>query len=44
MGTSRYMSFKAIFLTVSIVATGIAACQQDQGAPTLRQLTDFTRR
>jgi dienelactone hydrolase len=32
MGTSRYTSFKAIFLTVSIVATGIAACQQDQGA------------
>ncbi len=32
MGTFRYTSFKAIFLTASIVATGIVACQQDQGA------------
>ena len=32
MGTSRYTSFRAVFLAVGIVATGIAACQQDQGA------------
>lgn len=32
MGTSGYTSFRAVFLAVGIVATGIAACQQDQGA------------